>query len=135
MATDPAYQGGGHQHSGAYPPPPPPGPMYGGAGGGYGGYGYGGGWGPPRRAMYPIETKPFFLTSEFLVLVLTIVALSIGVATAEDFDSYRFWPLVAGVTSAYMLSRGIAKSGSKSRGWDPRDDLMARAGAGGDDRD
>jgi hypothetical protein len=105
--------------------------MYGGAG--YGGYGHG--WGPPRRPMYPMETKPFFLTSEFLVLVLTVVALSIGVATAEDFDSHRFWPLVAGVSSAYLLSRGLAKSGSKSRGWDPRDDLMARARGEGPDRD
>jgi len=85
--------------------------------------------------MYPIETKPFFLTSEFLAALLAIAALAIGAATDDSFDGRLFWILFTVVVSFYMFSRGLAKSGSKGRGWDPRDDLMARAGGEAHDRD
>ena len=102
-----------------------PGPMYGG-GYGYGGgpWGYGRGFGP--RPQFPIETKPFFLTSEFFAPLLLIVAMAIAAASAEDFDSRLFWILTTIVVSAYVLSRGIAKSGTKSRASDPREDLFQR---------
>ena len=117
------------------------GPTYG-AGPGYGygggpGYGYGGGWGGyggyRMRPQWPVETKPFFLTSEFWGTVLLIIGLAIAAATNDDVDSRLFWILSTAATTLYILSRGIAKSGTKSRSWDPREDLMARARDRGND--
>jgi hypothetical protein len=76
---------------------------------------------PPAR--YTSETKPFFLTSEFLVYVLFLMGLGIGASTSETVDARLFWILTTVATSFYMLSRGIAKSGSRSRAYDPRDDI------------
>ena len=50
-------------------------------------------------------------------------AMAIAVASADNFDAPRFWTLVAVIVSAYVISRGIAKSGTKSRAADPREDL------------
>jgi hypothetical protein len=101
------------------PPPQHAGPgMYGPQG--YSGYGY-----RPRpvwsRGM--TETKPFFLTSEFFACALAVIAMAIAVATADNFDSPRFWTLITGIVAAYVISRGIAKSGTKSRAVDPREDM------------
>ena len=80
-------------------------------------------WAAPPRTAYTSETKPFFLTSEFLVFVLFVMGLAIGTATADDVDPRLFWILTTIATSAYMLSRGIAKAASRSRAYDPREDL------------
>jgi hypothetical protein len=77
----------------------------------------------PRRADYSSETKPFYLTSEFLVYVLFIMGLGISAATDATIDAWRFWLLATVATAAYMLSRGIAKSASRSRAHDPREDI------------
>jgi hypothetical protein len=76
---------------------------------------------PMWRGM--IETKPFFLTSEFFAPLLAIIAMSIAVATAGNFDAPRYWTLITVIVSAYVISRGIAKSGTKSRAADPREDI------------
>ena len=111
-------------------PTPPPGPMYGGYGPGYGPrFGFGGGWGGPRR-QFPIETKPFFLTSEFVGTLIAIIALGITAAADNSIDSRFFWGFTTIMVAFYVLSRGIAKSGTKSRAWDPREDLMRREGQG-----
>jgi hypothetical protein len=96
---------------------PPPQMAY---GRGYQPYGYGM-QRPNWRGM--IETKPFFLTSEFFAPLLAIIAMSIGVATADNFDAPRYWTLVSVIVAAYVISRGIAKSGTKSRASDPREDM------------
>jgi hypothetical protein len=80
-------------------------------------------WAPPPRLGYTSETKPFFLTSEFLVFVLFVMGLGIGTSVADDVDPRLFWILTTVATSFYMLSRGIAKSGSRSRAYDPREDV------------
>jgi hypothetical protein len=80
-------------------------------------------WGAPPRTQYTSETKPFFLTSEFLVYVLYIMGLAIGAGTSDTVDARLFWILATVATSFYMLSRGIAKSGSRSRAHDPREDI------------
>ncbi len=87
-------------------------------------YGYGG---MGLRQAFPIETKPFFLTSEFWGTLALIVGLAIAAGTSESIDARLFWTLATGLTAAYVLSRGIAKSGTKSRSWDPREDLMQGA--------
>ena len=104
--TDPGYSMG--QPGAAYPPPP-----------GYAPY-----FGHTRmRRQYPIETKPFFLTSEFVVALVATIALLITAATDSTIDSRMFWILETAIVCLYMVSRGIAKSGSKSRAHDPREDL------------
>ena len=80
-------------------------------------------WAAPPRTSYTSETKPFFLTSEFLVFVLFIMGLAIGTAVNDDVDPRLFWILTTIATAFYMLSRGIAKSGSRSRAYDPREDV------------
>src|ERR687886_1875876 len=89
---------------------------------GYGPRGYGGGGLRPRR-QYPIETKPFFLTSEFAALVSSIIALAITAAVDNSIDAWRFWILTTALVSLYMLSRGIAKSGTRAMSFDPREQL------------
>jgi hypothetical protein len=80
-------------------------------------------WAAPPRTAYTSETKPFFLTSEFLVFVLFLMGLAIGTSTSDDVDPRLFWILTTVATSFYMLSRGIAKAATRSRGYDPREDL------------
>jgi hypothetical protein len=80
-------------------------------------------WAAPPQTMYTSETKPFFLTSEFLVFVLFVMGLAIGTATSDVVDPRLFWTLTTVAVAFYMLSRGIAKSGSRSRAHDPREDI------------
>ena len=83
---------------------------------------YGGGmYGRPSRS-YPIETKPFFLTSEFVLPLLAWLGLLITTLVNDTIDARRFWYMTVALLIGYMLSRGIAKSGTKSRSWDPRED-------------
>jgi hypothetical protein len=58
------------------------------------------------------ETKPAFRTTELIVLVVTVVAVLIASAVADDIDSRLVWTLVTALSIGYMLSRGIAKAGS-----------------------
>ncbi len=97
------------------------------------GYGYG----PPPWAMrarrrYPIETKPFFLTSEFVGAVLAIAGIAITAASSDSFGAWRAWILITAVTVGYLISRGIAKSGTRSHADDPRENLDLNWGGGHD---
>ncbi len=82
-----------------------------------------------RRALFSVhgdytsETKPFYLTSEFLVYAIFMIGLGIAAATDATIDSRFFWVWGTVATAAYMLSRGVAKSGSRSRAHDPREDI------------
>jgi hypothetical protein len=89
------------------------------------GYGYGGpsSWGMRPRREYPIETKPFFLTSEFVGSVLAIAGIAITAASSDAFGAWRAWILITAIMVGYMLSRGIAKSGTRSHSSDPRENL------------
>ena len=61
------------------------------------------------------ETKPSFLTTEFYAMIGVIGAILVAVAQADNFDAPRAWTLVAAVAIGYMVSRGLAKSGSAHR--------------------
>ena len=94
---------------------------------GYGprqGYGYGGpsSWGTRPRREYPIETKPFFLTSEF-VGSSPASRGSITAGSSDAFGAWRAWILITAILVGYMISRGIAKSGTRSHSTDPREHL------------
>jgi hypothetical protein len=58
------------------------------------------------------ETKPSFLTTEFYAMVGVIAALLIAAKVSDSFGDVRAWTLVSAVAIGYMISRGLAKSGS-----------------------
>ena len=59
------------------------------------------------------ETRPSIRTSEFLVLVVTSLALIIAAYLDDAFNVEHGWTLVAVVATGYIISRGIAKAGSR----------------------
>ena len=65
------------------------------------------------------ETKPSFKTTELIVYILSAVGVLITsrvVDINEDgqrFSAYQGWFLVTLLTIGYLISRGLAKSGSR----------------------
>ena len=62
------------------------------------------------------ETKLSLKTTEFWAMVGVIAAILIASAVSDSLDDVRAWTLVAAVAIGYMLSRGLAKSGTKYSG-------------------
>jgi hypothetical protein len=58
------------------------------------------------------ETKQAFKTTEFWAMVAMVVAILIAGVVDDGFGARQAWLYVAIVASAYMISRGLAKSGS-----------------------
>jgi hypothetical protein len=58
------------------------------------------------------ETKWAPLTTEFWAMLAVIVATLIAAAVADNFDAPRAWLIVGFVAASYIISRGLAKSGS-----------------------
>ena len=61
------------------------------------------------------ETKAAFKTTEFMAYVATVAAVLIASAIDDAIDGRLAWILVAALGIGYMLSRGLAKSGSRHR--------------------
>jgi hypothetical protein len=67
------------------------------------------------------ETKHSFKTTEFAAMVAVIVGILIAAAAIKGGDTHgtdafiakQAWLYVAIVASSYMISRGLAKSGSR----------------------
>ena len=65
------------------------------------------------------ETKPSFKTTELIVYVLAVIGVlsaSLVIDVNEDgqrFSAYNGWFLVTLLTIGYLISRGLAKSGSR----------------------
>jgi hypothetical protein len=59
------------------------------------------------------ETKPSFLTSELLVLAGIVVALAIAMGALDNFNADRGWLLITVIGAAYLVSRGLAKLGTR----------------------
>lgn len=62
------------------------------------------------------ETRWGVLTGEFWTTLVAIIATLIAAAVADNFDAPRAWWIVAVIASAYIVSRGLAKSGTPHRG-------------------
>jgi hypothetical protein len=66
------------------------------------------------------ETKPSFKTTELIVYVLSVLGVLIAsyvVDANQDgqgFSAYQGWFLVTLLTIGYLISRGLAKSGSRN---------------------
>ncbi|MGY0019937.1 hypothetical protein [Streptomyces sp. cg35] len=66
------------------------------------------------------ETKPSFKTSEFFAYVASVIAVLIaswavgdGANGVDRFPADRAWLYVTLLTIGYVISRGLAKSGSR----------------------
>jgi hypothetical protein len=59
------------------------------------------------------ETKLSLKTTEFWAMVGVSAAILIAAAVSDSFNDIRAWTLVAAVAIGYMISRGLAKSGTK----------------------
>ena len=65
------------------------------------------------------ETKPSFKTTELIVYVLSVLGVLIASAVTDvnadgqGFSAYQGWFLVTLLTIGYLISRGLAKSGSR----------------------
>jgi hypothetical protein len=62
------------------------------------------------------ETKHALKTTEFFAMVGIIAAILIATAVSDSLNDVRAWTLVAAVAIGYMISRGLAKSGTKYAG-------------------
>ena len=76
------------------------------------------------RRRLSTETRRAFQTTEFFsylaaVAGVLVAAWLIDEGSAGDvFRADKAWALVAGLTAAYMVSRGLAKSGSSEPYWE-----------------
>ena len=59
------------------------------------------------------ETKHALKTTEFFAMVAVNAAILIAAWVSDSLNDVRAWTLVAGVAIGYIISRGLAKSGSK----------------------
>ncbi|OBA90731.1 hypothetical protein A5662_22575 [Mycobacteriaceae bacterium 1482268.1] len=76
----------------------------------------------PTRVRRGDETKPFYKTTEFVVFVVATVAVLLAsylVKTSGAHEDYfradQAWLYVVVLSVGYMVSRGLAKSGSRHR--------------------
>ena len=75
---------------------------------------------PARRAVVS-ETKSAFKTTELVVYVLAVAGVLIAAAVTNQndgeagFDAQHAWLYVSLLTVGYLISRGLAKSGSGHR--------------------
>jgi hypothetical protein len=78
-----------------------------------------------RARSLGTETKQFFKTSEFVTYVIVFIGILIAAnqieaeeGGADFFTADKAWLYITILTLGYMLSRGIAKSGSREPGGD-----------------
>jgi hypothetical protein len=62
------------------------------------------------------DTKHALKTTEFFAMIGVIAAILIATAISDSLNGVRAWTLVAAVAIGYMISRGLAKSGTKYGG-------------------
>ena len=69
-----------------------------------------------RRGMLfsgETEGRPGIMTTEFWLTLLAAATVVIAGYVSDLFAEDLAWALFAGIVAAYVLSRGIAKAGSK----------------------
>lgn len=76
---------------------------------------------PAARTEAFTETKSALKTTEFWVFIVISAAILIAAAVTDNgedgqgFGAAQAWSYVALVTVGYLLSRGLAKAGTKRR--------------------
>jgi hypothetical protein len=83
---------------------------------------------PARRLS--TETKAAFKTTEFFAYVAVLAGVLIAAAVVDDaaggYGARQAWLYATILTVGYMVSRGLAKSGSRDPYWDDADRDGAR---------
>jgi hypothetical protein len=80
----------------------------------------------PTAQRRTTETKAAFKTTELLAYIAAVVGVVIAGAVVDSSDSASLgarhvWLYVTILTVGYMISRGLAKSGSRDPYWDDGD--------------
>ena len=83
------------------------------------------------RRSASTETRPAFKTTELIAFVVAVAGVLIAAAIVDESNAggmgaKQAWLYVTILTVGYMISRGLAKSGSYENDSDPR--------SGGNDR-
>jgi hypothetical protein len=73
---------------------------------------------PHRPRRLSTETKAAFKTTEFFAFVAVLIAVLVAAALIDETDAGGFgarqaWLYATILTVGYMVSRGLAKSGSR----------------------
>ena len=73
---------------------------------------------PNRTRRLSTETKAAFKTTEFFAFIAVLIAVLIAAAMIDETDAGGFgarqaWLYATILTVGYMVSRGLAKSGSR----------------------
>jgi hypothetical protein len=83
---------------------------------------------PTRLRRLTTETKQAIKTTEFYAFLAAVVgvliagnAIEIAEGGTDYFTADKVWLYVTILTVGYMVSRGLAKSGSRDPYWDDRD--------------
>ena len=66
---------------------------------------------PTRRVS--TETKASFKTTELIAYVAAVIGVLAAAQISDDFGAQDAWFYVSLLTIGYMISRGLAKSGSR----------------------
>jgi hypothetical protein len=69
------------------------------------------------------ETRRSFATTEFWLTLIASAVIMISAYADEQFNIEHGWTLVAVIVVGYLLSRGLAKAGSREHYIRSRDDL------------
>jgi hypothetical protein len=80
----------------------------------------------PRATRQSTETKAAFKTTELIAYIAAVVGVLIAGAVIDSNDAgslggRQVWLYVTVLTVGYMVSRGLAKSGSRDPYWDDGD--------------
>ena len=82
---------------------------------------------PGQLRRLATETKQAFKTTEFYVFLAAVIgvliagnAIEIAEGGTDYFTADKVWLYVTILTVGYMVSRGLAKSGSRDPYWDDR---------------
>jgi hypothetical protein len=59
------------------------------------------------------ETKTSFMTTEFWAFIAAVVGVLIVTQQLDNMDAWDGWRLVTALAVGYMVSRGLAKAGSR----------------------
>jgi hypothetical protein len=87
----------------------------------------------PARRRRATETKSAFKTTEMMAYVAAVVGVLIAGMILDQNDAgglggRQVWLYVSVLTVGYMISRGLAKSGSRDPYWDDDDSGSRRDG-------
>jgi hypothetical protein len=67
---------------------------------------------PVRAMRRSTETKHSSKTTELYALIAAVVGVLVAAQVTDDLTARWAWILVSALAIGYMLSRGLAKSGS-----------------------